>query len=82
MYTADLKDDEMADRFDRVIGLNYVMSQWHSGQWSTGYRLLSRTSDLRNPPDIRRNRDENYMARQYAARYLAAVRKRIQRKAW
>lgn len=84
MYLADFADgsDALCDRFDRVIGLNYVMARWHSGQWSVGYRLLSRTSDLINPPNIRSNRDENQMARHYAARYLAAVRKRIKRNAW
>ena len=81
MFTADLNCDQMGDRFDRVIGLHYVMTRWHGGQWSIGYRLLCR-AEITNPPCINRSRDENYMARHYAARYLAAVRKRIQRKAW
>jgi hypothetical protein len=26
----------------RLIGLAHVCAQWHSGQWSRGYRLLSK----------------------------------------
>ena len=27
---------------DRLIGLAYVAERWYSGQWSRGYRLLSK----------------------------------------
>ena len=27
---------------DRLIGIAYAAERWHSGQWSRGYRLLSR----------------------------------------
>lgn len=73
--------DSLADRFDRMIALHYVMARWHNGQWSDGYRLLCRAS-ISNPPRDLSNRDEYGAARHYAARYLLAVRSRIKRNAW
>ena len=34
----------MADRFDLYGALYLLCSRWHSGQWSRGYRILSRLS--------------------------------------
>ena len=32
------------DRFDLYGALYLLCSRWHSGQWSRGYRILSRLS--------------------------------------
>ena len=34
----------MNDRFDLYGALYMLCSRWHSGQWSRGYRILSRLS--------------------------------------
>lgn len=34
----------MRDRFDLYGALYLLCSRWHSGQWSRGYRILSRLS--------------------------------------
>lgn len=83
MYLNGFPDgsDALGDRFDRMLGLHYVMTRWHGGQWSTGYRLLCRT-EISNAPANLDNRDEYYSARHYAARYLCAVRARLKRRAW
>ncbi len=38
----DLSDDAMCDRLDRYGALYILCTRHHSGQWSRGYRLLSR----------------------------------------
>ena len=37
-----MTDDQMTDRFDLYGALYLFCSRWHSGQWSRGYRILSR----------------------------------------
>jgi len=71
----DDESDALCDRFDRRLGLYYVMARWHGGQQSQEYRLLCRCG-IENPPDVL-DHEEDSQARHYAARYLAAVRERI-----
>ena len=37
-----MNDEQLNDRFDRYGALYLLCSRHHSGQWSRGYRLLSR----------------------------------------
>lgn len=62
---------------ERVIGLAYVCERFHSGQWSRGYRLLSR---IRWEPRGRgaerlKPNDEWYEARCWAAHYTRRARR-------
>ena len=61
---------------DRLIGLAYVCARFHSGQYSRGYRLLSRIGW--KPHTDRavnlRPREEWTEARQHAAHYMRLVR--------
>lgn len=55
---------------DHKIGLKYALSQWHSGQWSRGYRLMS--SKLRDVPLFSTeqiNNPENKKAQLWASHY-------------
>lgn len=61
---------------DRLIGLAYVASLFHSGQWSRGYRLLSR---IRWSPRSSRAahlqpKADYTEARQWAAHYIRYAR--------
>lgn len=63
---------------DRLIGLAYVCERFHSGQWSRGYRLLSR---IRWEPHTDRAsrlqpREEWADARAWAAHYTRLARRR------
>ena len=62
---------------DRLIGLAYAAERFHSGQWSRGYRLLSR---IQWRPGTDRAaklqpRDDWYEARQWAAHYTRRARR-------
>ncbi len=62
---------------DRLIGLSYVCERFHSGQWSRGYRLLSKihfrawTSEAANLLP----REDWTVARLWAAHYTRWARK-------
>ena len=49
------------DRFDLYGALWLLCSRWHSGQWSRGYRILSKLSLLGYRPglSIQNNRFES-----------------------
>ena len=68
---------------DRLFGLAYVCDRRHSGQWSRGYRILSRLHGphwrMRRPTTDACNllpRDEWREARDWAAHYTRLVRNR------
>ncbi len=62
---------------DRAFGLAYVCERFHSGQWSTGYRLLSRLNVRHGSDDSSRllPRDEWADARTFAAHYTKLARR-------
>jgi hypothetical protein len=37
-----MTDEQLNHRFDLYGALYLLCSRWHSGQWSRGYRILSR----------------------------------------
>ncbi len=62
---------------ERLIGLSYVCERFHSGQWSRGYRLLSRIA-FRSGSDRAARllpRDEWSEARTWAAHYTRLARR-------
>lgn len=61
---------------DRLIGLAYVCERFHSGQWSRGYRLLSRIQWRPGTDNAARLEpaDEWYEARMWAAHYTRLAR--------
>ena len=61
---------------DRLIGLAYAAERFHSGQWSRGYRLLSRIDwRPRGSANKLQPRDEWSDARQWAAHYMRFARR-------
>lgn len=74
-----MNEEQLLDRMDRYLGLAYVGDRYHAGQWSDLYRLQCRaTRNMCRSDSACRllPRDEYYMARHYAARYLLAARNR------
>jgi DNA integrity scanning protein DisA with diadenylate cyclase activity len=70
-------EEEHTVNTDRLIGLAYVAERMHSGQWSRGYRLLSKIN-WRPSTDRAAHmlpRDEWETARSWAAHYLRYARK-------
>lgn len=60
---------------DRVIGLAYVCERFHSGQWSRGYRLLSRIRwQPRGQAERLLPREDFGTAREWAAHYMRRAR--------
>ena len=62
---------------DRLIGLAYAATGWHSGARSRGYRLLSRIRWVPHTDDQARllPREENELARMWAAHYIRRARR-------
>ena len=62
---------------ERLIGLAYACERFHSGQWSRGYRLLSRIQWRPGSDDAWRllPREEFEEARRWAAHYVNRARK-------
>jgi hypothetical protein len=60
------------DRFDLYGALYLFCCRYHSGQWSRGYRILSRLSRVYSPGlSIRSNRFESSEQRDIYRRLLA-----------
>ena len=65
----------MSKRFDRLVGIYYTARLFHSGQWSRGYRLLSRIDlTLKGQADRLKPNDEWSEARNWAAYYIRRAR--------
>lgn len=64
---------------DRLIGLAYMCERFHGGQWSRGYRLLSkiRWEPRTDRASKLRPRDEWPGARTWAAHYVRLARRGI-----
>ena len=62
---------------DRLIGIAYAATRWHNGQWSRGYRLLSRIQWHPRSDDAYRllPREEYTEARRWAAHYMLRARR-------
>jgi hypothetical protein len=62
---------------DRLIGLAYTAERFHSGQWSRGYRLLSRIRWQPRTDHASRlePRDDWAEARCWAAHYIRYARR-------
>jgi hypothetical protein len=63
---------------ERLYGLEYVCRHWHSGEWSRGYRLLSKIGrkvhHATSQSERLLPRDEWREAREWAAHYTRLVR--------
>jgi hypothetical protein len=66
-----MTDDQQADKFDRYGALYLLCSRWHSGQWSRGYRILSRLTVRGYRPglSVQQNRFESEQQRAYYRHY-------------
>lgn len=62
---------------DRIIGIAYVAERWHSGQWSRGYRLLSKIAWQPGSDAAWRLKpnEEWQTARDWAAHYTRRARR-------
>jgi len=60
---------------DRLFGLNYVCVRFHSGQWSRGYRLMSKLQVRGDSAYYLAPKHEWWEARQWAAHYLKLWRR-------
>ena len=61
---------------ERLIGLAHAAALYHSGQWSRGYRLLSKIRWEPRSDNASRllPKDEFYEARNWAAHYIRRAR--------
>jgi hypothetical protein len=61
----------MNDKFDRYGALYLLCVRYHSGQWSRGYRLLSRLISKGYKPglSIQHNEFESYEQKEYYRRW-------------
>ena len=61
---------------ERLIGIAYAAERFHSGQWSRGYRLLSRIQwRPKGLAEKLQPREEFSEARDWAAHYIRRARK-------
>ena len=68
-----LNCEQLSDKFDRYGALWLLCSRWHSGQWSRGYRILSRLvgKDYKPGISLQQGRFESETQRWYYRHYFS-----------
>ena len=65
----------MTDRFDLYGALYLLCTRWHSGQWSRGYRILSRLDTAGYKPGLTISEGHSFESPEQRALYHDLGRK-------